>query len=194
MHRNQRVAYNHHNSRKPTSSNKDPAQLNIYMSEVTQLCPTLYNPTDCSPPGSSPMGFSKQEYWSGLPFPSPGDLPNSGIEPRSPAFQADALTSEPPGNLHLSKNLSLLYKYSCKISSIALLTTRFLLSRAPMEILQSSARVGQFQETRVIRQWILKILITSSYEKGNQLATIFTMKNIIYKHNKIQERTIMVLW
>ena len=43
------------------------------------------------------MGFSRQEYWSGLPFPSSGDLPNPGIEPRSPAFQADALTSEPPG-------------------------------------------------------------------------------------------------
>ena len=43
------------------------------------------------------MGFSRQEYWSGLPFPSPGDLPNPGIEPRSPALQADALTSEPPG-------------------------------------------------------------------------------------------------
>ena len=43
------------------------------------------------------MGFSKQEYWNGLPFPSPGDLPNPGIEPRSPAFQADTLTSEPPG-------------------------------------------------------------------------------------------------
>ena len=42
-------------------------------------------------------GFSKQEYWSGLPFPSPGDLPNPGIEPRSPALQEDALTSEPPG-------------------------------------------------------------------------------------------------
>ena len=41
------------------------------------------------------MGFSRQGYWSGLPFPSPGDLPNSGIEPRSPALQADALTSEP---------------------------------------------------------------------------------------------------
>ena len=43
------------------------------------------------------MGFSRQEYWSGLPFPSPGNLPNPGIEPRSPALQADALTSEPPG-------------------------------------------------------------------------------------------------
>ena len=42
------------------------------------------------------MGFSRQEYWSGLPFPSPGDLPDSGIEPGSRAFEADALTSEPP--------------------------------------------------------------------------------------------------
>ena len=65
---------------------------------------------DCSPPGGfkpgwqiksyqapPSMGFSRQEYWSGLPFLSPGDLPDPGIEPRSPAFQADALTSEPPG-------------------------------------------------------------------------------------------------
>ena len=43
------------------------------------------------------MGFFRQEYWSGLPFPSPGDLPSPGIEPRSPAFQEDALTSDPPG-------------------------------------------------------------------------------------------------
>ena len=43
------------------------------------------------------MEFSRQEYWSGLPFPSPGDLPDPGIKPRSPAFQADALTPEPPG-------------------------------------------------------------------------------------------------
>ena len=41
------------------------------------------------------MEFSRQEYWSGLPFPSPGDLPDPGIEPRSPALQADALLSEP---------------------------------------------------------------------------------------------------
>ena len=43
------------------------------------------------------MGFSRQEYWSGLPFPSPGDLPNPGIKSRSPILQADTLTSEPPG-------------------------------------------------------------------------------------------------
>ena len=43
------------------------------------------------------MEFPRQEYWSGVPFPSPEDLPNPGIEPRSPALQADALLSEPPG-------------------------------------------------------------------------------------------------
>ena len=43
------------------------------------------------------MGFSRQEYWSKLPFPSPGDHPNRGSEPRSPTLQADSLPSEPPG-------------------------------------------------------------------------------------------------
>ena len=46
---------------------------------------------------SPSMGFFRQKYWSGLPFPSPGDLPDPGIEPRSPALQVDALPSEPPG-------------------------------------------------------------------------------------------------
>ena len=44
-------------------------------------------------------GLSKQEYWRGLPFPSPSNLPNPGIEPRSPALQRDSLLSGPPGNL-----------------------------------------------------------------------------------------------
>ena len=43
------------------------------------------------------VGFPRQEYWSGLPFPSPEDPPDPGIEPGSPALEADALTSEPPG-------------------------------------------------------------------------------------------------
>ena len=46
---------------------------------------------------SPSTGFFRQEYWSGLPFPSPGDLSNPGIKPRSPALQADTLPSEPPG-------------------------------------------------------------------------------------------------
>ena len=48
-----------------------------------------------------PMGFAKQEYWSGLPFPSPGDLPKPGIKPGSPALQAGSLLSEPPRKLRL---------------------------------------------------------------------------------------------
>ena len=64
---------------------------------VTQSCLTLCNPMGYSPLGSSVHGFSRQEYWSGLPFPSPRDLPYPGIEPRSPALQTDSLLSEPPG-------------------------------------------------------------------------------------------------
>ena len=50
------------------------------------------------------MKFSRQEYWSRLPFPFPGDLPDSGIEPRSPALQADSLPSEPTGKLEADNN------------------------------------------------------------------------------------------
>ena len=57
---------------------------------------------------ASPMGFYRQEYWSGLPFLSPGDLLDPGIEPMSPAFQADALTSEPPGKPSLGAKLCIL--------------------------------------------------------------------------------------
>ena len=65
---------------------------------VTQSCLTLWNPTDSSVHQAPlSMGLSRPEYWSGLPCPPPGDLPNPGIEPRSPALQADSLPSEPPG-------------------------------------------------------------------------------------------------
>ena len=61
------------------------------------VMPALCNPMDCSLPGSSVHGISRQEYWSELPCPPPGDLPNPGIEPRSHALLADSLPSEPPG-------------------------------------------------------------------------------------------------
>ena len=65
---------------------------------VTQLCPTLLDPTDCSPPRIlCPRGFSRQEYWSGLPCPPSGNLPNPGTKPRSPALHAGSFPSEPPG-------------------------------------------------------------------------------------------------
>ena len=56
---------------------------------------------------SPSMGFSRPEYWSGLPFPSPGDLPDPGINPGSSTLEADALTSEPPGKLHVMYSDSL---------------------------------------------------------------------------------------
>ena len=63
---------------------------------VTQSCLTLCDPMDCSHQAPLSIEFSRQEYWSGLPFPSPGDLPDPGTELRSPALQADSLPSEPP--------------------------------------------------------------------------------------------------
>ena len=64
---------------------------------VTKSCPTLVSPWTVAHQVPLSMGFSRKEYWSGLPFPSPGDRPNPRIKPRSPALQAYALTSEPPG-------------------------------------------------------------------------------------------------
>ena len=61
---------------------------------ITQSSLTLCDPIVCQVPLS--MGYSRQEYWSGLPFPSPGDLPNSGIKAGSPVLQADSLPSKPP--------------------------------------------------------------------------------------------------
>ena len=78
-----------------------PPQLLLPPVCVCQLsCVQLWDtmdPRDCSPQAPLSMGFSKQEYWSGLPFPSPGDLPDPGIKPGSPTLQADSVSSEPPG-------------------------------------------------------------------------------------------------
>ena len=58
-----------------------------------QSCPSLCNPMDCSPPGSSVHGILQAEYWDGLPHPSPGDPPNPGIEPTSPALAGGFFTT-----------------------------------------------------------------------------------------------------
>ena len=68
---------------------------------LAQLFVTPWTVVYQAPPS---MGFSRQDYWSGLPFPSPGDLPDPEIEPGSSALQADALTSEPPGKPHRTLN------------------------------------------------------------------------------------------
>ena len=71
----------------------DKVKVKVKSLSRVRLFVTPWTVAHQAPPS---MEFSRQEYWSGLPFPSPGDLPNPGIEPRSPALQADALPSEPP--------------------------------------------------------------------------------------------------
>ena len=68
--------------------------VSIYK-KITQLSLTLCDPMNCSPTGSSVHGI--YQYWSGLPFPPAGVLPDPGIEPRPPALQAPSIMSEPPG-------------------------------------------------------------------------------------------------
>ena len=64
------------------------------------------------------MGFSRQEYWSELPFPSPGDLPNPGIKSGSPLLQAKALLSEPPGKTAKRANTIILGIQGIKLTSL----------------------------------------------------------------------------
>ena len=72
------------------------------------------------------MEFSRPEYWSGYPFPSPGDLLNPGTEPRSPALQADSLQSEPPGQPYEDRYiiLTILNPKGCVIMPVAVKVTR----------------------------------------------------------------------
>ena len=76
--------------------------------KVAQSCPTLLQPhglcVACQAPLS--MGFSRQEYWSELPFPSPGDLPDPGIKPWCPTLQTDSLLPEPLGKPQREKHES----------------------------------------------------------------------------------------
>ena len=71
-------------------------QTGVCAGSVVQFWQTLCDPVDCRLPVFS-VEFSRQEYWNGLPFPSPGDLPDPGMELWFPALQADSLPSKPPG-------------------------------------------------------------------------------------------------
>ena len=90
---------------------------------VAQLFPTLCDPMDWSPPGSSPGKFSRQEYWSGLPCPHPGDIPDPGMEPRSPALRVVSLPSQPPGKaIHIYTHIygfNILLSMAVPISNVA---------------------------------------------------------------------------
>ena len=77
------------------SGNEQVKVLASLSAKLLQLCPTVCNPVDYSPQVPLSMGFSRQEYWSGLSCPPPGDLPELGIKYRSPALQSDSLPSKP---------------------------------------------------------------------------------------------------
>ena len=85
-------------SRRFTSfTERDVREIHLcFLGDVLcQSLPTLCDiVSDCSPPTPLSMGSSRQEYWSGSPFPSPGDLPNPQVEPRSPTLQTDSMLSE----------------------------------------------------------------------------------------------------
>ena len=74
---------------------------------VIQSCLTLYDPVDCSMPGSSVPGILRQEYWSGLPSHSPGDLPDPGIKTESLALQEDSSSTEPLEKLIFKDNINI---------------------------------------------------------------------------------------
>ena len=83
---------------------------------LAQSCPTLCDPRDCGAPLF--MGFSRQEYWSGLPFPSPEDLPDPGIESMSPALAGGFSTTVPPGKPALEiqrQKCTETSKYCCSV-------------------------------------------------------------------------------
>ena len=81
----------------PTSHVFEDTWLTSCCCLVDNLQPTLMTPWTIAGQAPLSMGFSRQEYWGGLPFPSPGDLPDPGIEPMCPALAGRLFTSEPPG-------------------------------------------------------------------------------------------------
>ena len=87
----------------PGQSLHAPVRFRKEESEVTQSCPTLCDPWTIAYQAPPSMEFSRQEYWRGLSFLSPGDLPDPGIEPRSPTLQADALPSDHQGSPQVSE-------------------------------------------------------------------------------------------
>ena len=98
----QRVGHNL--ATEPQQANDNLMAFTMFLkseSEVAQSCPTLWNPVDCSQPGFSVHGILQSRILEWVTISLSGDLPNPGIEPRSPALEADALTSEPTGKFLL---------------------------------------------------------------------------------------------
>ena len=92
------------------------AALAVSPGSITQSCPTLCDPLDCSRQGPLSMEFSRQEYWSRQSCPPPGDLPNPGIEPLSPALQADSSLLSHQGNTFINSLVTTKGQYLARLT------------------------------------------------------------------------------
>ena len=81
---------------------------------VSKSCPTLATPWTVACQAPLSMGFPREEHWNGLPFPFARDLPDPGVEPKSPALQADSLPTEPSGKPHMCAYVCInIYTHMC---------------------------------------------------------------------------------
>ena len=94
-------------------------KIQIYFTccQAANIAGSFVTPWTVAPEATLSMGFSRQEYWSGLPFPSPGDIPNPGAEPGSPELQADSLPSHQGSPIHLLETMWFLEPLDEKHSS-----------------------------------------------------------------------------
>ena len=146
----------------PLGGEGDPLMVSdvVQMASIQTCCPQLPN-TDIDPGNRHeinqrdfsihilctskllcPWGFSRQEYWNGLPCPTPGDLPNSGIKPKSPIWQVDSLPSEPPGK----PSLYLIYRYHCSGNAFNILWS--LISQFSCSVVSDSLWPHELQHPR----------------------------------------------
>ena len=128
-----------------------------------QSCPTLCNPVDYSSPGSFIHGILQARI---LPFPSPGDLPDPEIEPRSPALQADASNSEPPGKLSAFLRL-LIFLLAILIPACASSSPEFLMMYSAYKLNKQGDNIQPWHTPFPI--WNQSVVPWKQYEKGYSL-------------------------
>ena len=116
------------------------------------------------------MEFSRQEYWSGQPFPPPGDLPDPGVEPRSPALQADALRSEPPGEPEPLRVCVCVCVYVCKSLSCVQLCD-------PMDCSPPGSSVQGILQARVL-EWVAISLSILTHKKKQIKSVVVRWMNL----------------
>ena len=143
----------------------------VSLSLVAKLCPTLATPWTVARKAPLSMGFSRQECWSELPFPSPGDLPDPGIKPESPALQLDSLPTELWGSPHIQIQ-SNLWKIPPHVAKSLLMVNRFLM----IMIAYSRKRKQKLKNFTIILDAFLTIM--NSRLKRISVVFLSTIKSI----------------